>query len=477
MLRLADRLFRELNATGIDYCHWKSNIRLHDSLEGKTDLDLLLRSEQAGEFGDMIDRLGFKLVISEPWKKYPSIVDYMGLDNDSAKFLHLHVHYRLILGRRLLKEYHVPWEEILLTGDQRISGVRIPSPEAELLIHIVRMAVKRDVFPVRSLVKRLLRKSGDSSDDFDELQWLVKRSNVSELRKLLHTLGLDGSLGGGVCQVASNPAKANKRALRLIKGSIRSYRRFGPLEGCILMAKRRSLQVRSLVRQDHGKKVGGGGGAVAVLGTDGSGKTTLCRLLRERLGWKLRVKSYYLGSSRYSPITFIAVMFSVPFRILEKMFPKAFSDSIPAMFYRTLLEISYANDRVRRFRKGVKAACSGAVVIFERFPLPGVVDWPLWLERDNPAVRSGLFRAARRLLDDMYAQLEYPRLFIFLDLPQQIAVQRKPDHPPEMIAAKKERLATLFKKVELAPVVFRIDATQTPEQITKKVMKRIWERI
>ena len=40
-LRHLTDIFLTLNERGIRYCHWKSNVRLTESLEGLTDLDLL----------------------------------------------------------------------------------------------------------------------------------------------------------------------------------------------------------------------------------------------------------------------------------------------------------------------------------------------------------------------------------------------------------------------------------------------------
>ena len=86
---------------------------------------------------------GFRLMISESWKLYPSIFDFIGLDAESGRFLHLHVHYKMITGGSLLKEYHLPWESEVLSSTEKMLGVRISSPEMECLLHIIRMAIKR----------------------------------------------------------------------------------------------------------------------------------------------------------------------------------------------------------------------------------------------------------------------------------------------------------------------------------------------
>ena len=41
MLSVINKFFNKLNENGIVYCHWKSNERIENFLEGESDLDLL----------------------------------------------------------------------------------------------------------------------------------------------------------------------------------------------------------------------------------------------------------------------------------------------------------------------------------------------------------------------------------------------------------------------------------------------------
>ena len=55
--KLSEILFKSLDEFEIEYCHWKSNIRLMDGLKGKTDLDLLVRADQAKDFEQILGKL------------------------------------------------------------------------------------------------------------------------------------------------------------------------------------------------------------------------------------------------------------------------------------------------------------------------------------------------------------------------------------------------------------------------------------
>ena len=50
MLPKIATLLELLNDSGITYCHWKSNWALGETLEGETDLDLLIRRGDAAAF-------------------------------------------------------------------------------------------------------------------------------------------------------------------------------------------------------------------------------------------------------------------------------------------------------------------------------------------------------------------------------------------------------------------------------------------
>ena len=60
MLDLLNNFFEQINSTDIRYCHWKSNARLHKSLDGRTDLDLLIHPKDQIEFKAIIGELDFK---------------------------------------------------------------------------------------------------------------------------------------------------------------------------------------------------------------------------------------------------------------------------------------------------------------------------------------------------------------------------------------------------------------------------------
>lgn len=107
-LALIGALLCELHQADIHYCHWKSNEHLAASLEGKTDLDLLVAPADLGPLAGILLNLGFKRCVTVEGRGYPGIESYLGLDDATGTLVHLHLHYQLTIGERFLKGYRVP---------------------------------------------------------------------------------------------------------------------------------------------------------------------------------------------------------------------------------------------------------------------------------------------------------------------------------------------------------------------------------
>ena len=100
MLEICRSFFNHLNSNNIRYCHWKSNVRLEQALEGKTDLDILVHPDDRGKLETGVTIFDIKRVLSHRLKRVPDIEDYLGFDHDTGRMIHLHVHFQLILGQK-----------------------------------------------------------------------------------------------------------------------------------------------------------------------------------------------------------------------------------------------------------------------------------------------------------------------------------------------------------------------------------------
>ena len=61
MLGSVNRLLDRLDEEAIDYCHWKSNWAFEETLDGETDIDILVRRSHAPAFRAILLELGLTL--------------------------------------------------------------------------------------------------------------------------------------------------------------------------------------------------------------------------------------------------------------------------------------------------------------------------------------------------------------------------------------------------------------------------------
>jgi hypothetical protein len=195
-LALVEKFLAGLSAESIPYCHWKSTTRIAASLSGETDLDLLVAGERREDCLALLEKLDFRLA-SDPWElELPGIAHYFGFDRPSGSLVHVHLHFQLILGDDLLKNYRLPVEKFFFDSAKTVAGIAIPSPEVEFITFVLRMTLKRRLLSV--LVRlfflmgsplALLRQlagfetpllSREAQEEFTDLQGKIDEGNLAD---------------------------------------------------------------------------------------------------------------------------------------------------------------------------------------------------------------------------------------------------------------------------------------------------------
>jgi hypothetical protein len=183
-LQAVKALFDTLNEQGIQYCHWKSNQHLDQALKGLTDLDLLVERSQRQLFKTILYQLRCKSIISPPGRQYPAIEDYLGYDDQTGKFFHLHVHYQLILGERFVKNYHLPLEQQFLESATINQGVKVVTPELEVIVLAIRALLKyRDRDAIKDALS--IRSRGLPSNILREFEYLFQHTTLERISAVL----------------------------------------------------------------------------------------------------------------------------------------------------------------------------------------------------------------------------------------------------------------------------------------------------
>ena len=303
MLEPLRRFFDQMHHQNVPYCHWKSNEHLREGLTGLTDLDLLVDRARSRELSAILAATGFRRFTAAPGAAYPAVEDYLGFDHETGALLHLHVHYRLVLGEKHLKGYCLPWADVVL--DRRVtdseSGVFTADPAAELVLLLVRSALK---LRGRDRIRELRGRPALGKNERRELSWLLERTSSAEVVAVSEMLVGPAAATLLSEMVERGPSLAALRRLRhAIEGPLLLHRTYGRTEARLLRVVRElSWLVAGVNARTVRRPLGlrrfdpTGGSVIAFLGADGSGKSTMVREVMRWLAWKLDVHSVYHGS-------------------------------------------------------------------------------------------------------------------------------------------------------------------------------------
>ena len=147
-MKILSDFFQDIEANSIKYCHWKSIDRMQEVMHGETDIDILIDKNNIASFRKILAK--YKAVSVRPrlWMEYPSMEDFLLYDEEIGKYYHIHLHYRLIMGKSNAKEYILPLEELYFKNAIKHNEYNtfVIKPEVDLIMLHLRYAVKYSLF-------------------------------------------------------------------------------------------------------------------------------------------------------------------------------------------------------------------------------------------------------------------------------------------------------------------------------------------
>lgn len=498
-LAIALDLFRGFARNNVRYCHWKSNEHLLEGLLGETDLDVLVDHHDAARCERVLTELSYKRVFSQPWATYPGIEDWLGFDQATGKLVHIHLHYRLWTGRRFVKEQHLPWERLLLDSalEDDQYQVMIADPNIEAVLLAVRAVLKtgyRD-----RLRTRFFGHCPVSADIIREFEHLYTQIDAGRTRDYARIM-LGAHTGDLVADVIIDrsilKARGFRRLLSSVPQSLALHHRHGTLNTLliyvryVLYHRYMGIMRRLGCRTVQGKRLHTGGAIVALIGADGSGKSTVTAEIRRWLGWKLSVSQIYLGSGD-GDVGFALRLLKWLVALRKKCMTKigrtkprksggeAVAPSGLGRGLRGLVESLYcflsARHRMGKILLAKQISGRGGIVLADRYPqnkISDVFDGP----PSPPANGSRLTKLLYARIGSRYQRMEQlpPDLVIRLCVSEKAALQRKPDHTPNEIKWKIETVAALAYP---PATIVDIDASQPLADVVLDVKKAIWESL
>jgi hypothetical protein len=479
----------DFHRQAISYCYWKSSQRIQSVLAGEGDLDLLIaRHDQHPAQAILLGR-GFKLFPSVAMRDHPAILSYLGYDEPSGRLIHLHLHFRLIVGERLHKNYRIPWETNILARaiPHPTLPVKILDPASEAVLLGIRAGLElRRLDPVtlrgwRTTLARFALDRKRLAETLDHAQLI---SRASEL------LGddLGAMLTDAVCGEGS--IETNDRLRSAIRRHFAPYRTYNALEA----------RLRSTARAIHwaagglnkfylhlprpwSRRAPGGGCVVALIGMDGSGKSTVSAAIRAWLSSEIDVMPVYFGTGDGRPSLLLR-----PFKLMVPLLtlllrtkPRGsshgkVSKGPPRLLYSLLLMVwaaVVAREKRTKLLAARRGASRGLVVVTDRYPqneILGFNDGPLLTRLARAPSWLRRWEASAYVL----AQRLPPDLVIKLIVAPETTVRREPDMDPTII---EKRIEAIPRLAFSGAHVVSIDAEQPLADVIRAVKQEIWHML
>jgi len=480
-LDLIHALCQVLAQEKINYCHWKSNEALDRSASGDNDLDLLICRADAQRFTEILFRLGFKEAVWRPDKHLPGVLHYYGYDTGTGRFVHVHAHYQLILGDDTTKNYRLPIEDLYLASATQNELFRVPAPELELTVFVIRMMLKH-----ATPVVILTRRSSLSASEQRELVWLRARVDQPRVHCILgrylpfiSTNTFDRCLQS----LADESHWCRYQAGRQLHRELRSHaRRAQVSDVCLKLWRRGTWGIRRhLLRKPNRKRLTYGGAIIAIVGGDGSGKSTAVEEVYAWLAKNFTATKVHFGKPPWSLGALLAkglLKVGKWFEAILERRSRGKDGVTGSLSYLTLLRyVLTARDRYRLYCKVRRFATNGGLVVCDRYPVPQIT------LMDSARVRS-LADAQRnrfvRLLIDIeeryYRPIMPPDLLAVMRIAPEIAAQRLAyDHMPESsVKARCQEIWDLDWKQISADV---IDAGLSKAEVSRRLKTLVWSRL
>ena len=480
MLRLVRALCDALEDQDVAYCHFKSNNELALSAEGVNDLDLLVSRRDARRFEELLTRHGFKRARSRSSLRVPGVEHWYGLDTPTDRLVHLHVHLRLVVGDDMTKNYRLPIEDAYLASTTHDGLFRIPAPEFELVLFVVRMVLKHGPWDVG-----VGPRSSLSGRERGELDFLLGRADPEIVRNVLASSvpmlnealweGCIGSLQSGV-----SPISRVRIAYELQRCLAPFARRPQVVDSALKLWRRRSRRIRRRIVGES-TKMFDQGSVIAIVGGDGAGKTSA---VEEVHGWlrPFETRRVHMGKPDRSATT-IAVRAALRiYRLtgisqgVRRAFPTSTGEREFPGYAWLLPQVLLARDRYRLSRKARRFADKPGIVISDRFPLP-------WVERMDGSRASRFLTApqlptaARWLVRRerlYYESIAPPDILIVLRVRPDVAVDRKPE---EDAADVRERNAEIWHARWEGSQAHVLDAGRPKDRVLSELKQAIWSNL
>jgi thymidylate kinase len=214
------------------------------------------------------------------------------------------------------------------------------------------------------------------------------------------------------------------------------------------------------------KTVVEGGKIIALVGSDGSGKSTLCNDLIKWLTFKIDAHYFYFGKRPFIKSYGRTLFSKTGFLFNNAVIARYFKKWAGNLFYIGLIQ-----KKIKMLRLGKRLSKKNSVVICDRFPqkeLMGYFDGPGLQLKKNTWFRRHEMKQFNKL------GATGADIVFRLNISPEVAGRRKPEHDYKMIEQKCMHLSCIsFGQAK----VIDVDAGRPYEQVLLDIKRKVWENL
>ena len=456
-----------LDNADIEYVIWKNIHIIEKSINGLFNLDIYIPSVK---YKDFLEKAKSYYLIRaiHPVNNFPYVEHFYLLDKN-LKIFHLHVYSKIITGESILKEYILPYDELIINNRKKHERYNIWVLNNEINTYIFAI---RHILKGNSLLSRVLYSKEIKSY---KLEWDSIQDKSKELlmkKPFIDNQFLERSNLFSEKFDLPNILFANKFRVKINKYlryrnqiEVTYYRYiiyFKLLINKYFIKRKKILSKRALL--------------IAFTGVDGSGKSTMNKVMTNFFKNFLTINSFHIGKPQGKLLDNLYFKLSKNRKYIRKKkhkFKK--SNSILYSFLAIFLAILRYKLSLR-INKKVK---SGVLAFVDRWPTNklGLMDGPrIALKKGSPFY----LKTFREIEAKIYNNFIKADLCIFFVVSKNIALIRN----KKRIKRNKETSYQIINRYNknskfrpLAQKIINFNNEQNIEINKNKLLKLIWEEI
>jgi thymidylate kinase len=388
----------------IDYIVFKSIVHIKESIRGETDFDILISRKNINFFIDIAISYGFIVSNIGALHKFNDVVNMLYFNKSTGNVVHLHMHMSMITGKKGVKEFEILFDKAIYhdyTVFSNFFPVKIINKNAEIGVRHLRAIAKKE----KDIAGMIYSDFPEYRDLYNEkkLDLLVQKSLNKYKLKLIK----------------------RKSLLKTTLEKVYIYIMFFLSKVINYLSLNGRTYHHSGFRYLHSPV----GLRIAIIGVDGSGKTTTVQKLEKGLRKKIWAKKILFGCKE-GGVFYKIIRFGLMFCIRHT--------KENGVIHKLLYPVYYLFIALKRLNQSVVASKlerNNCIVIFDRYVTgnsfiqdgPSILNFRMSV--DNGLLFSFYCKIMAKFEEGCYRRIGTPDLTVVLFPPiETILLRRKEDN-------------------------------------------------